>query len=138
MLDSALELASTYSRELWLAGIASLAVFAVSLLVIPLVVIRLPADYFAQPEFGRAGSAHPSVSRLLAAVGKNLLGAALVILGAVMLFVPGQGVLTMLIGVMLLDFPGKKRLERKLIETPTVLKTVNGLRRRAGKEAFRL
>jgi hypothetical protein len=63
---------------------------------------------------------------------KNLLGAFLVLFGVVMSLpgVPGQGVLTILLGVMLLDFPGKRQLELKLVSRPKVLRTVNGIRRR--------
>lgn len=50
-----------------------------------------------------------------------------------MLFTPGPGVLTILIGVMLLNFPGKRRLERKLVERPRVLEAINRLRARFGK-----
>ena len=47
--------------------------------------------------------------------------------------VPGQGLLTILLGVMLLDFPGKRRLELKIVSRPSVLKTVNSLRSKFGK-----
>jgi len=47
--------------------------------------------------------------------------------------VPGQGILTILIGVMLLNFPGKRRLERWLVSRPRVLPVINGLRARFGK-----
>jgi hypothetical protein len=47
--------------------------------------------------------------------------------------IPGQGLLTVLIGLMLVDFPGKLRLERWLIGLPRVLQTVNRLRQRYGR-----
>ena len=47
-------------------------------------------------------------------------------------YLPGQGLLTLLIGLMLTDFPGKYRLEKRLIAQPGVLKAVNWLRARAG------
>jgi len=50
-----------------------------------------------------------------------------------MLFLPGQGVLTMLIGISMLDFPGKRKIEAKLIGQPTVLSVINGMRKRRGK-----
>jgi hypothetical protein len=70
--------------------------------------------------------------RLLARVGKNLAGLVLVLLGAVMALpgVPGQGFLTMIIGLTLLDFPGKLALERRLVSRPFVLRQLNALRRR--------
>lgn len=66
---------------------------------------------------------------------KNLFGAVLVALGVVLSLpgVPGPGIPTILIGVMLLDFPGKRRLERWLISLPTILRMINRLRRWFGK-----
>ena len=65
-------------------------------------------------------------------VGKNLAGAVLVLLGLVMALpgIPGQGILTMIIGFTLLDFPGKRRLERRLIGRPSMLRRINQLRAR--------
>jgi hypothetical protein len=46
-----------------------------------------------------------------------------------MLFTPGQGVVTLLVGLSLLDLPGKRRFERRLIERPPVRRALDGLRR---------
>jgi hypothetical protein len=46
---------------------------------------------------------------------------------------PGQGILTILIGVSLMEFPGKYRLERGIIHFGPVLKGINTLRRRYGR-----
>ena len=66
---------------------------------------------------------------------KNLLGVVLVALGIVMSLpgVPGQGILTILLGIMLLDFPGKRNLEHKMVSRPQVLNAINKLRHRFGK-----
>ena len=50
-----------------------------------------------------------------------------------MIVLPGQGVLTMLIGVSLLDFPGKRQLERRLIGQRALLRTINKLRAKFGR-----
>jgi hypothetical protein len=73
--------------------------------------------------------------RVLLHVLKNLLGLGLVALGLLLSLpgIPGQGLLTGLIGIMLLDFPGKRRLERKLVGMPRVLAAINRLRHRYGK-----
>jgi hypothetical protein len=73
-------------------------------------------------------------------VVKNLLGAFLVLLGVLMSLpgVPGQGVLTILLGVMLLDFPGKRKLELKLVSRPKVLRTINRIRHRFDKSPLLL
>jgi len=106
-----------------------------SLLVTAWILVKLPADYFAgekPPHFW--ADRHP-VLRVLGHVGKNLLGAALVVLGIVLAFpgVPGQGLLTILIGLMCLDLPGKRRLEQRLVSRPRILAFVNGLRGRYGR-----
>jgi hypothetical protein len=66
---------------------------------------------------------------------KNVVGFVVVLLGILMSIpgVPGQGILTILLGIMLLDFPGKRRLEYKLVSRPRVLQTINQLRRRFDK-----
>jgi len=66
-------------------------------------------------------------------IGKNLLGCVIIVAGIVMLVLPGQGILTILAGIMLLDFPGKYRLLRWIVARPQVLRTLNWLRRRAGR-----
>jgi hypothetical protein len=55
-----------------------------------------------------------------------------------MLFTPGQGILTILAGLLLMNFPGKYRLERWLVQRPGVLSSLNWLRTRRGKAPFRL
>lgn len=69
---------------------------------------------------------------LLAA--KNLLGYLLIVAGIAMLLLPGQGVLTMLLGFIMVDLPGKYRFEQWLVARPLVLRSINMLRRRAGRE----
>jgi len=69
---------------------------------------------------------------------KNALGVVLVVIGILMSIpgVPGQGILTILLGIMLLDFPGKRTLEYKLVTRPQVLNTINRLRHRFGKPSL--
>jgi hypothetical protein len=51
---------------------------------------------------------------------------------------PGQGVITILIGLTLVSFPGKRNLERRMIRQKKVLSSVNWVRERAGKPPLRL
>ena len=118
---------------LWLAvGVFSLLL---TIIALPVIVIRLPADYFVRHKRLTVAevSAHPAIVMLVSAL-KNLIGFSLILFGAVMLFIPGQGVLTMLIGLMLANFPGKYHLEQKLVRRRTVLRTLNRIRERAGQE----
>jgi hypothetical protein len=69
---------------------------------------------------------------------KNLLGVVFILLGLAMLVLPGQGLLTLLIGVLLLNFPGKYRFERWLIQRPSIFRAVAWLRQRAGREQLEI
>ncbi len=122
----------------WLAGI-SLATFVVSALALPWLLTRLPEDYFDET----AQAAHPPwprqrvlywAWRLL----KNLLGVVLLLAGFVLLVTPGQGILTILAGLWLVDLPGKRRWERRLIGRPKVLASINWIRQKSGKRPLRV
>jgi UPF0716 family protein affecting phage T7 exclusion len=82
---------------------------------------------------------HPAI-RAAGIIGKNILGVLLVVVGILLSIpgVPGQGLLTILLGIMLLDFPGKRRLEQNLLSRPQILKTINRLRARFGKQALEI
>jgi hypothetical protein len=109
---------------------------AVLLLATPLLVgwmvVRLPTDYFTSKRRQRpAYWERHHVLRPLVLAAKNVAGVVLVAAGLVMLVVPGQGLLTMAVGLMLVDFPGKFRLERWLATRPAVWRSINWLRKRA-------
>jgi hypothetical protein len=96
-----------------------------------LVLIRLPATYFVHPR-RRFMEGNHRVVRWVAIVAKNLLGAILVLVGIGLSVpgIPGPGIVTLLVGVALLDFPGKRALEYRAIRHPSVLRAINALRRR--------
>ena len=62
----------------------------------------------------------------------------MVLVGVAMLLLPGQGILTILIGLMLLDFPGKRGLERRLVQQPAVWRAINWMRAKAHQPALEL
>jgi len=125
----------------WLVGlgVTSVVMFVGSLVLIPILVIRMRADYFVADRDERAAFAgrHP-VLRWSLLVLKNALGVVLLGLGAAMLVGPGQGVLTILLSISLLNFPGKRRLEIRLLRLPGLLPAINRLRHRAGRGPVRL
>jgi hypothetical protein len=142
MFDWIRETVTTYmsSRSLVWIIVFSVVTFVTSIVVTILVLIKLPDTYFkASHEREFWVERHP-VLRWGGMVLKNLLGAFLVLLGVVMSLpgVPGQGVLTILLGVMLLDFPGKRRLELKLVRRPKVLRTINRIRQRFDRTPLQL
>ena len=119
---------------------ACVLLFVASLIGIPLVLTRMPADFFSRPERRRLKLADRKrpfwyvVVRVL----RNALGGILFALGLVMLFSPGPGTPTMLVALFLLDFPGKRRLQRWIISRPTILRSVNALRKRASRPPLEL
>jgi len=124
----------------WVVTILSAATFVGSLIAVPILLARIPADYFLHPprEQDRGWIARHPVVRVGIKIGKNLLGAVLVIAGLGMLVFPGQGLLTILIGVALLDLPGKRKLETTLLRQKQVRRAVDWIRRRAGRPPLRL
>ncbi len=112
----------------------SVVTFVGTLIVVPWLLVRLPSDYFVRESreptmFARA---HPVVRQLLIVL-KNLLGGIFILGGMAMLVLPGQGILTILLGVSLIDFPGKYTLERKLVQRKAVHRSINWIRRKRGK-----
>jgi hypothetical protein len=120
------------SGGLWWGLAISVGAAVVSLALATAIVVGWPADRFQGEGPTEAGRARHVVIRALALVAKNLAGAVLVVLGLIMTVpgVPGQGLLTVLIGLTLLSFPGKRRLERRFVRMPALLRGINRLRGR--------
>lgn len=118
----------------WLWAL-SLVTFFGTIMAIPLMVARMPRDYFLydRADLREYRKQHPAF-RLFSVVLKNILGILFIAAGFVMLFLPGQGILTMLIGLTLVSFPRKRSLEVNLIRRPSVLRAVNWIRYRSGKD----
>lgn len=118
----------------WIGAFSIVSVF-ITISAVPAFIIQLPQDYFLKKRKRRLSwtGRHPVVRATLI-TGKNVIGAMLLIVGIILLFLPGQGILTMFAGIMLMDFPGKYRFERFLVEQPVVIRSINWMRRRAGKE----
>lgn len=67
---------------------------------------------------------------------KILLGIFLLVCGLAMLVLPGQGLITILIGLSLIPFPGKHKLEQYLLARKSVRSSLNWIRLKAHKEPF--
>jgi hypothetical protein len=120
---------------LWCLFAASVALFLLTPIVVAWFVIRMPPDYFAanRPRTSTWWQRHQVLGPAILVI-KNVLGAVLLMAGLVMLVVPGQGALTIAVGLMMLDFPGKGRLEYWLATRRPIWRTMNWLRRKAGRE----
>jgi hypothetical protein len=119
---------------LWWVMAASFVLTAGTILAMPFVVSRIPDDYFAtkeRPPLSKT-SEHPAL-RWTFRLGRNLLGVILLLLGIVMSPGPGPGLIVILAGLLLTEFPGKRRLEMWIIRRPGLLKAINWFRSRRGR-----
>jgi hypothetical protein len=133
------DLLGLFKRLGW-AGALGLSLFLAlgSIALASLIVVGWPVDQFkgsVPPVFWQ--HRHPAI-RAAGLIGKNFAGYLIIVLGAIMALpgVPGQGVLLILIGLTLINFPGKRRLEKRLIRRTSILKLVNRLRARFGHAAL--
>jgi len=121
--------------DMWLIAVWFLASLAFTLIVGALIVVNLPQNYFSSRFDGQLFSDSSPLLRLILIPLKNLVGLAMLILGIVLSLpgVPGQGLLTILLGLILLDIPGKRALEARIVGRPAILSVLNKLRARFGK-----
>jgi hypothetical protein len=113
---------------LFVLGIGSLVL---TVLLLPMIAVRLAPDHFLASRRELAVRGGPVA--LLVRIGKNVLGFVFLLAGIAMLVLPGQGLLTILIGLLMLDFPGKRALERRIVRRPAILGFLNRLRARHGR-----
>jgi len=119
----------THQSLLGWASLASLIMFLATLLIVPLIVIALPRRYLFEESVRLADI--PPLWRWPYLLVKNGIGAGLILAGLTMLVLPGQGLLTLVIGLSLMNFPGKRRLIHRVFSRPRVFRTINRLRAKA-------
>lgn len=129
MLETIDHLLTHYSQWLYYLAIFSAVILVASIFFIPIVIARIPADYFVAPQRSYSWETL-SWYRLSLTLFRNVLGSLLILAGIAMLILPGQGILTVLAGLFVLDFPGKYKIERYLVRQPAVLNSLNWIRRR--------
>jgi len=129
------EFFKVHEALLIILGVLSVVTFAGTLLALPVVLIRIPEDYFL-PSFRHRRRLGPGgwIFHLL----KNLLGGLFILMGFVMLFIPGQGLLTILAGIWLSDIPGKRKAELRLIRNRAIYRGIDFFRKRAGRKSLRV
>ncbi|NCC26104.1 MAG: hypothetical protein EOM25_13060 [Deltaproteobacteria bacterium] len=111
-------------------GLGSGLLFVATLTLLPWLAARLPQDYLTAEKplkKKRPWIAWPAL------IFKNALGLALIALGLAMLVLPGQGLLTVIVGLGLVDFPGRRSLERHCLAHPRVFPALNWLRAQKGR-----
>ena len=134
-----LEWVRSHDQLLWWLGLTSVITFALGVFLVPLLVVRMPADFFVRkgPPADSFRGRHPVV-RIAGLALRNLLGLALVLAGIAMLVLPGQGILTILIGLGLLTFPGKRKLELAIVRRRPILRAVQWIRKRRGRPPLQI
>ena len=131
MLDQILDILNQQEELLIMISIISVAVFVLTLLLTPYLLSLIPTDYFS-PEHVHQVKTRTLFS-LFKTIVKSVLGLFLILAGIIMLVTPGQGIISILLGLFLMEFPGKRKLEFKLINHNPTYKALNWLRSKAGK-----
>jgi hypothetical protein len=129
----------TNGSVFWLLSTVSVFMFVATLSALPFIVARIPEDYFMrEEESSPEGYSNHPLLRHVFMIARNIVGIIFILAGIGMLFLPGQGIVTILIGILLTTFPGKRRLLLKIVKQHQVLDTLNWMRRKAHKPPLRL
>ena len=126
------------SLLVWLSTL-SILTFVISLIALPWIIRMIPEDYFLSKKnkYKPLTPLRP-ILELVVSIGKNLLGFVLISAGLLMLFLPGQGLLTILAGMLLMDYPGKSTLEARLIGFKSVQQGINWIRVKGGQPPIKV
>ncbi len=116
-----------------LAGL-SIVTFTLSVIGFPWLVARLPEDCFQHPDKKKDSSDPGKTSHIFIVVLKNILGLFFFGAGIIMLFLPGQGIISILIG--LGHFPYKQHILYKTTRPKTIQGSLDWLRKKTGKHPF--
>ena len=119
-------------------GTGSLILYLGALLMIPFLVRRVDADFFIHMQEVADGVRPPPDHHILRVIIQNIIGGCVMLAGFIMLFIPGQGLLTMFFGLLLITYPGKRAMVLSIVRHPSIAKGINWLRRRHGVEELRL
>ena len=118
-------------------ALVSAAMLALGVVAVPWIILRLPTNALVRPNpLDKLGRLHP-VLRVTLLVARNVVALPLFILGVVMLVTPGQGILTIVLALVLAEFPGKFRLERRLLRAKPIIDALNWIRRKGHRDEFK-
>ncbi len=113
----------------WMFG-ASVLLFLGSLVVMPVVLSRMRSDYFVRRSSEDGWGERHALLRVAGLIAKNFVGLLLLVSGIAMIPLPGPGWVTTLMGISFLNFPGKRRLELRIVRQRQVLQMINWTRER--------
>lgn len=135
--NSLIDIFNVYKNLILWFGSISLFVFLFSLFSIKWLVSLIPEDYFINKKDSKIKTSNIFIWYIVL-IFKNLIGYSLILGGIMMLVLPGQGLFTIIIGLMMSNYPGKYSIEKKFIAIPTILKSINWLRRKSNKPPIRI
>ena len=132
---------SLNSDLLFLLGSLSIFILIISVFMMVLIISFLPEDYFKSENRNLISSVQNSrypLLKLLVLITKNFFGVLLLLSGILMLVLPGQGILTIITGLVFMDYPGKYKFERKLLRQKGVINSINWIRSRLSKPSLKV
>ena len=132
---------SMNSDLIFLLGSLSVFILIISVFMMVLIISFLPEDYFKSENRNLISSVQNSrypLLKLLALITKNFFGVLLFLSGILMLVLPGQGILTIITGLVFIDYPGKYKFERKLLRQKGVINSINWIRSRLRKPSLKV
>ncbi len=136
-MDAVLDAFNFSQQTLLLLTLFSLLTFLASIIFLPLLILAIPKDYFVEKERHPYHWKHGNfLFRWLVLLIKNLLGYMLFIIGLALLVLPGQGILTLVAALILMDFPGKFQLMRSIARKEHIQHSLNWIRQKGNKEPF--
>ena len=132
---------SMNSDLLFLLGSLSIFILIISVFMMVLIISFLQEDYFKSENRNLISSVQNSrypLLKLLVLITKNFFGVLLLLSGILMLVLPGQGILTIITGLVFMDYPGKYKFERKLLRQKGVINSINWIRSRLSKPSLKV
>ena len=129
-----------YSHTTFIIVVSIISVVLVTLLFAALLItiLRLPVDFFLKEErsfvFKRKNI--PLILYIIILILKNILGIILAIFGLIMILLPGQGIMTIFVAVIFIDFPGKWKMIKYFSRRKKIMQGLNWVRRLFKKNEF--
>ncbi len=116
-----------FSKYGFLISVISVVFFLVGSLGTYIWLLKIPSDYFRKKERNESW---------IVKVMRNLLGLILVLLGILMLFMPGQGLITIFVGLYISDTKVTRSLRERFLKNKKIQRGLDSIRRKHNKKEF--